>query len=110
MGFRGGALFFVGFGVLEGTEPADFGPDERDGEDGEEGADAAEDDGAGGAEEVGGETGFPAAEFVAGADEDVVDGGDAAAHFVGGENLHQRVADDDADVVEHAGEREHREG
>jgi len=57
------------------------------------------DDGEDGAEEAGGDAAFETAQFVAGADEDVVDGGDAAAHGVGGQNLNEGVADEDGNVV-----------
>ncbi len=60
-----------------------------------------------GPEELGGEAGFESAQFVARANEDIVNRRNSAAHVVGGQNLHQRMADDNADVVERAGEKEH---
>ena len=69
-------------------------------------AEAAEDDGRDGAEPLGGEARFELAEFVGGADEDHVDGVDAAAHFVGSGDLDQGAADDHAD---HVGGADHHE-
>ena len=79
-------------------------------EDGQHRADAAEDDALDRAEPGGGQAGFEAADLVAGADEDVVHGADAAAHVIGREDLHQGVADDDRDVIDRADQHEHEEG
>ena len=53
--------------------------------------------------------GFKASQFVGGADEEAVNGGNASAFFVGGEELDERMADDDAHVVHRAASDHHEE-
>ena len=52
---------------------------------------------------------FQAANLVARADEHLVHGGDAPAHRIGSDRLHERVPDDDADVVEGPDQDQHRQ-
>ena len=55
------------------------------------------------------QAGLESAEFVRAADEHVVHGGHAAAHRVRRAQLHEAVADDDADVVERTGQQQHQQ-
>lgn len=95
---------------IEAAVGADLGPVKGDGEDHENCADAAGDYGNDGTEVLGDEAGFEAAEFIGGADEEAVDGADAAALFVRSEKLDEGMADDDANVVGEATKKEHGEG
>src|ERR1700730_12402347 len=56
-------------------------------------------------EECRGQSRFERTELVRGADEDVVHGGDSAAHFVGRDELYNRAANDHAHAVERAGDK-----
>lgn len=99
-----------GLELIDPAEAREFGPADGDHQDDDEAAESAEDNGGNGSEEPGGEAGFEATEFIGHADEDAIDGGDAAAHGVGSEGLHEGGANDDADVIERAQGCEEEEG
>src|SRR5438477_4965378 len=97
-------LLLGGLEALERAEGAELRPGEGYGCDDEHGADAAGDDAGDRAPPGGGDAGLEAAQLVGCADEDGIDGGNSAALGVGGEDLNQRVTNDNGDVVERAGE------
>src|SRR5258706_10897999 len=99
-------LLLGGLEALQWAEGAELRPGEGYGRDDQHCADAAGDDAGNGAEPGGGDAGFEAAQLVGCADEDRIDGGNAAALGVGGENLNQRVANDHGNIVESARENE----
>lgn len=88
----------------EGVGTAESGEEDGGGEGDEDGGDAAEDDCGNGSPPAGGEAAFELAELVGGADEEPVDGADAAAHLGRGGELEHAGAYDDGDHV--AGSRD----
>jgi len=73
-------------------------------------SDSAGDDAEDRAEILGDDAGLEAAQFVRCADEETVDGRNAAALFVRRQQLHQRMANDDADVIGDSAHHKHRDG
>lgn len=106
-----------GCSVTEAVVLAEAGREAGDDGDDDDRTDAAADDGDGGAEggvigaiEEGSDcSGLEAAEFVGGSDEETVDGLNAAAHVVGGEELDEGMSNDDGDHVDGSQENEHQE-
>src|SRR5258706_4643020 len=99
-------LLLGGLEALERAEGSELRPGEGYCRDDQHCADAAGDDAGDGDEPGGGDAGFKAAQLVGCADEYGIDGGNAAALGVGGEDLNQRVADDDGNIVESARENQ----
>ena len=97
-------------GLDEFAVTGDFGEETADGANDKEGGDATKDNGEDGVCQCAEEAGLRAAEFVGGADEKIVDGGNATAHGVGGEELDGGVADNNAEAVGHSAQDEHCHG
>ena len=81
----------------------------RPGGDHEQGSNSSEDDSGNRAEPLRSQSRLELAEFVRDSNEEHVDGIDAAAHLVGGRDLNQRCADDDADHVAGAQQEQRRQ-
>src|SRR3990167_6047737 len=86
MGFGG---FFGGGGGIKAVGLTQGGEHPRPSAGDKDGADATEDGSADGADQAADKAGFEFAQLVGAGDEQARDGRDAAAHMVGGDDLHQ---------------------
>jgi hypothetical protein len=100
---------FLAQSFIQSSNSPRFRPPFCDAEDHQNGADAAGNDGNYRAKQCRREAGFKRAELVRSPNEDIVYGGNAATHFIGRDQLHDGPANNDADTVEGADEKEHRE-
>jgi hypothetical protein len=95
--------------AVEPAEPSQLRRRERDRGDHDERAHAAADHRKDRAEQRRDASRFETPELVRCADEHSVDRRNPATHLVGGKDRRQRMANDDADVIERAGQEQHRQ-
>src|SRR5438477_6035856 len=101
------SVFLVQSFIQSSNSPR-FGPPFYDAKDHQNGADAAGNDGNYRPKQCRCDAGFKRTELVRSPNEDIVYGGNAATHFIGGDQLHDGPANNYADAVEGADEKEHR--
>jgi hypothetical protein len=95
--------------AVEPAEPPQLWRRERDSCNHDERAHAAADHRKYRAEQGRDASGLETPELIRRADEHSVDRRNPAAHLVGGEDRRQRMTNDDADVIERAGQEQHRQ-